>query len=230
MGCKWYLAMTGAEFLRAGSSQPMAWMAGRFSASHAGLDNLPGQLPAGSIFIVDDHVPFADHDPGNIAEDAARAARDCSGILLDFQRQWDATAVVEQIIARAPCPVAVSSLHARDMDCAVFLCPNLNIPLDRAIAPWQGREVWLDVPAQMQVFTVGPEGCQVSALQSPHGDFPHRGHFCRYRIEKSPDAVVFSLYRSPDMLPDILQEAGALGITRAVGLEQEYQKEITLDW
>ena len=200
-------------------------MSARFSVRHRGLDNLPPELSEGSLLILDDHIPFADHDPERIAADAARAAQGCDGILLDFQRKWDAAPVVQAVMDAAPCPVAVSSPYAKDLPCGVFLSPNLNIPLARAIAPWKGREIWLDVPAKMQVFTVDAGGCRVSGFLNPEGEFPFREALYDYRIEKSPDAVVFSLYRCPELLSKVLEQAEALGITKAVGLEQEYKKK-----
>ena len=225
MGCKWYLAMTGAEFLQFDGTYPAAWMSARFSSGHTGLSNLPDGLPEGSLLIIDDFTPFADHDPERIARDAARAAEGCEGILLDFQRQWDSRTVAEAILQHTPCPVAISAQHAEGLPCAVFLSPDLNIPLSRAVQPWQGRELWLDVPVGMQTFQIDAQGCQISPILPAEGSFPESGEFYRYRIEKSPNAVVFSLYRGPEMLTQILEAAASLGITKAVGLEQEYKKK-----
>ena len=261
MGCRWYVAMTGAEFLQftpiqtdakeekgriatpvraparndglSGNPLALAWMACRFSLENPGLGNLPKQLPVGSLLILDDHIPFDGHDVALISKTAAQTAAlwGCDGILLDLQRQWEPQALIHAICRDAPCPVAVTERYAQDAPCAVFLSCDLNIPLRAAVAPWKGRELWLDVAVGMQEFTLSAKGCEVSPILRPQGQVPHEGNHCRYRIKKEPRSVVFSLCRDAQMLPGLLEEAASLGITKSVGLYQElYKKEITLDW
>ena len=59
-----FLAMTGAE-MRNNSVLPdkIAWMACHFSPYGTGLSNLPKNLPAGSLLMVDDITPPHGHDP-----------------------------------------------------------------------------------------------------------------------------------------------------------------------
>ena len=222
MGCEWYLAMTGAEFYKDQGQHKSAWMSCRFSSMGSGLGNLPPSPPA--LLILDDQMPFEDHDPRRIAVQLAQAAQGTEGILLDFQRDWDAVPVIREILQVAPCPVAVTEKYAQGLDCGVFLCPPLNLPLSQGIAPWAGREVWLDIPTGMQVFTVDKGGCRVGDICEPEGDFSRfdPGSHCRYRIEKSEKEIRFSLYRPPEALGDILQEAEKLGVQKAVGLYQDF--------
>lgn len=222
MGCRWYLAMTGAEFFRYSSENAAAWMSCRFSSMGSGLGNLPPSPPA--LLILDDQTPFTDHDPRRIAAQLAQAAQGTEGILLDFQRDWDAVPVIREILQAAPCPVAVTEKYAQGLDCGVFLCPALNLPLAQGITSWADRDIWLDIPTGMQVFTVDKDGCGVGEICEPEGDFSYfdPDSHCRYRIEKSEKEIRFSLYRPPEALGDILQEAETLGIKKAVGLYQDF--------
>lgn len=223
MGCRWYLAMTGAEFLAYSGQAPAAWMSCRFSAMGSGLGNLPQKNPA--LLILDDCTPFDGHDPKRIAAELSQVARNTEGILLDFQRDWDVAPVIREILKAAPCPVAVTEAYADGFDCPVFVCPDLNLPLCEGIKPWAGREIWLDVPVGMQVFTIDETGCRVGDICQPEGEFPlvDEPSHCRYRMKKSEKEIRFSLYRPPEALEGILKEADALGIQKAVGLSGDFR-------
>lgn len=219
MGCKWYLAMTNAEFAAFSGEDAVAWMSCRFSAVHSGLGNLPEVSPA--LVILDDFIPFARHDPRRIARELTDLQPE--GILLDFQRQWNVTPVVDAILSDASCPVAITEPYARQ-DCGVLICPDLNIPLAQAVKPWLGRDVWLDVAVGMQTFTVTEQGCAVSGITEPTGQFPltDAACHCRYRREDGQDHIRFSLYRSPESLGDILKAAEDARIQKAIGLYRDF--------
>lgn len=230
MGIRCYLAMTDQEI--SGCEQMPehpGWMACHFSCYGTGLSNLPRNLPAGSMVILNDRTPIQGHDPKKITQQLCALCEthkpEC--VLLDLQRAGEpqlqklANTLTEQL----PCPVGVSEAYAGDCGGAVFVSPcPLCTPLKKHLAPWEGREVWLDVALQAQVITVDRDGCHpadVPLSQLPEPIFTDEELCCRYHMELLEDRVLFHLRRSKDELSKLLQQADALGVTYAVGLFQQ---------
>lgn len=225
-----YLAMTAAEF-RSAEALPehAAWMACHFSCYGTGLSNLPEQLPAGAMVILNDRTPVFGHDPELIAKQLSEivACSNSGGVLLDFQRpDCPQTAnIVKSIVTALSCPVAVTEAYAEELDCPIFLSPPpLCKPLAEHIIPWKDREIWLEVALDSQTITVTPDGSHFSPSfpadpQEP--SFPEDALFCRYHTDVFEDQAVFTLFRTREMLDTLLQEAERLGVCRAVGLYQE---------
>jgi len=227
MAIPFYLAMTAAEF-SGGNPLPSktAWMSCRFSPGGRGLSNLPASLPPGTLLILDDQTPPDDHDIGLIRQQLTEIIdiNSCSGLLLDFQRpdSPQTTQIVKELLSLS-CPVCVSHLYANDLSCPVFVppCP-LIVPLSEHLAPWDGREIWLEAATDSVVIIVTESGSSLSALPCS-GEFPHndpRLH-CRYRIEALPKEVRFHLHRTREDLDHLLVDAAVQGVQCAVGLWQE---------
>lgn len=218
-----YRAMTAAEFEKNPHfSMPMAWMACHFSPYATGLSNLPRALPVGSLLIVNDRTPIAGHDPAQIARVLDETVRrlDCSGILLDFQH--DGAQTVAAAVAALPCPVAVTPPYAAPLSCGVFLPPPaLCTPLREHLAPWTGREIWLEAALQGATVRVTRDGSRT--LAAPPGACPHTDEVlhCRYGMDVRADHVDFSLQRDASQLDALLDEAVSLGVTHFVGLYQQ---------
>ena len=221
-----YLAMTAAEFsyCTVYPERP-AWMSFQFSPGGRDLSNLPAGLPAGSLLILDDQIPPDGHDKGRIRQQILEYADrfQCSGVLLDFQRPDDPeTAEIAATLLSLPCPVCVSDIYAKDLDCPVFVppCPLIT-PLGTHLAPWDGREIWLEVALDSVIYRVTETGSEVHPFSS---EMPlhlyDEGLSCRYRIDLAADHILFSLQRTRTDLDTLLASA-SLGITKAVGLYQE---------
>lgn len=223
-----YLAMTGAEFYAAAKLPPKAaWMACHFSAYGTGLSNLPDTLPPGAMVILNDRTPIHGHDPDRILQQLGNCVKkhNAACVLLDFQREGcEACASLSRLLAESlNCPVGVSALYGRDLSCPIFLPPApLDTPLAQYLAPWQGREIWLEAALDCAAITVTPHGA-ASSPAFPPAQLPHLEEWlhCRYAIEASESQVRFTLCRTADTLPGLLEEAQALGVTQAVGLYQE---------
>ena len=222
-----HLAMTEAEFDAIPSlPSPIAWMACHFSPYGTGLSNLPSRLPEGSILILNDRTPVFGHSPERIASQLAEVADrlNCSGILLDFQRDGEAqTFAIAKAITALSYPVAVTPGYAKELDCGVFVPPPpLNCSLKNHIAPWQGREIWLEAALEQQRIRVDQSGSHIcpweDTLPCPHTD---EALHCRYRMEVQENHIDFFLQRDEDQLLALLEEAEALGVRRFVGLHQQ---------
>ena len=230
MAISQYLAMTASEIAAASVHPPqIAWMACHFSPYGTGLSNCPERLPPGSLLILNDRTPIHLHDPLRIAcqlNDLAQRLS-CAGILLDFQRPGcEETARLSALLSDTlPFPVAVSSLYARYTGSPVFL-PSLpcHIPLEKHIAPWRGRGIWLELALDCRELLVTAQGCQVRSIPYPEAApafrLDERLH-CRYRPQVTPTEAVFTLLRTREDLADLISQAEQLGITTTVGLYQE---------
>lgn len=233
MDLEQFLAMTGAEF--AGCEKKpakIAWMACHFSPYGTGLSNRPATLPPGSMLIVNDRIPICGHDPARIAAELETMVSEmnCSCVLLDFQRpnEPETAAVVQTVLTQIPCPVGVSHLYAAELTCPVFLPPPpLLTPLAEHLAPWDGRELWLEAALDTTLITVTETGSTLipqpyAPPEQPchHDDDLH----CTYRMTLSPNAATFRLTRTRSDLHDLLTQAAQLHVTRSVGLYQQLKE------
>lgn len=224
-----YLAATAAEFPSCVSRcDHLAWMACHFSPYGTGLTNLPKQLPQDSLLILNDRTPVCGHDPKLICRTLLQITEQfhCRGILLDLQRKENpVAAAIAAEAARLPCPVAVSEYYAKDLSCAVFLCSSpLHKPLPEHIAPWKGREIWLEAALGCCEITVTEKGSVFKTTQLPAREkYPFYDEMlqCSYRTEINDAGILFSLHRGRKELDAQLEEAANLGIALAVGLHQE---------
>lgn len=224
-----YLALTAAEF--DGCSplpEKLAWMACHFSPYGTGLSNCPANLPEGAMLILNDRTPIHGHDPelvlGQLTDLITQ--QKCGCVLLDFQRPGvaETEAMIQHLISSLPCPTAVSDLYAKKLDCAVFLPPvPLDVALWEYIAPWQGREIWLDIaPTALKIsltsegVTYFPTGPIASAKNCHKDDNLH----CHYYIRTEENAD-FTLWRTSEDIKSLLTKAEEMGVTHAVGLYQE---------
>lgn len=221
-----YLAMTGSEMERCEALPPrVAWMACRFSSYDRGLTNRPRNLPAGSVIIVDDQVPVADHDPVKVETQLKALIEEFqpAGILLDFQRPGCEDMVGH--LATLPCPAAVSERYAAGLENPVFLSPG---PLCRPLKElWPGREKWLDVPVGNQAVTLDDKGARVSEWHplEPVEGFYHECLAVRYQIRCRENQAEFTLSRSPRELDAYMAIGKSLGITRFFCLYQEFSEK-----
>jgi len=223
-----YLAMTAAEFRRSTAlpAHP-AWLSCLFSPYSTGLSNLPAQLPADSLLILSDRTPLCGHDPQRVRTQLEEtiASLHCCALLLDFQRPVckDAMQMVNALCT-LPCPVAVSHLYAQEVDGPVFLPPApVDTCIEDHLAPWQGREIWLEAALDSVTIRVTEHGAfrEEKPLGSgPIGRFYDETLRCHYDIALS-DCADFTLNRTADDLRALLLRAETLGVTTAVGLYQE---------
>ena len=227
-----YLAMTAAEIRGSQDFPPnIGYMACHFSPYSTGLSNCPTQLPENAMLILNDRTPIHGHDQDFITDQLAELAEKwkCDSVLLDFQRsEVEALFLLaEKLATSLPCPVGISHLYAQDLNCSVFLPPVMpDTSLAEHLAPWHGRDIWLDISAEAQEITLTEKGAnsiilpQYSAPQASHAD---EALHCHYRIELTETAR-FTLFRTEQDFRDLLTEAAQLGISRAVGLHQELHK------
>ena len=223
-----YLAMTAAEFRDAASLPPRpAWMACHFSHYSRGLSNLPRELPADTMLIVNDITPFRSHDPEVIVRQLAQCVERCrcSSLLLDFQRHHESYPdLIKGLLDALPCPVAVSDTCDQNYSCPVFLkpCPP-HTPLEEYLAPWKGRALWLEAAMSSETICLAETGCCVdtAGVNIAENGFCDIPLHCHYSIEPSSREAAFHLWRTRDDLASLLEEAEQLGVTQAVGLYQE---------
>lgn len=232
MGISRHLAMTAAEMEAVSLPEHwnVAYMACHFSPYTTGLSNVPDALPPGSMLILNDRTPICGHDPERIAQQLQQAldVLQFNSVLLDFQRplQEEIPPLCRHLIASLPCPVGISDLYAEDLDCPVFLPPvQPDQPLREHIAPWQTREIWLDVAPDAICYCVTPTGSTYSPCPIPEATenvFSDAALHCRYRMEIKEEEVFFHIWRDTAQLEQLIEAAQALGITKCIGLYQEF--------
>lgn len=225
-----YLAMTAAEMALCGTlPNKIGYMACHFSPYGTGLSNLPRELPEDSLLILNDRTPIQGHDPQQIVRqlEACIESFSCRGLLLDFQRP-DSGELKElsSILAQAlPCPVGVSEPCGKELTCPVFLppCPP-DTRLQAHLAPWEGREIWLELGTEETILTLTEAGCSASTFpESSDSAFRHREEnlHIHYEIQEYRDRICFHLQRTREDLLALIQEAESLGVTLCTGLYQQ---------
>ena len=227
-----YLAMNASEMTISPMPDHPAWMACHFSPSSQGISNIPASLPSGSMLILNDRNPCQGHSADLVAAqiDEAATRLGCESVLLDFQRPGniESAAIAEAIVRTLSIPVAVSDCYAAALPCPVFLGPSpLHLPLCEHIAPWQGREIWLEAALCQESITVTREGTAFAPYFPPEhldGGFYDDPLCCHYHTRIFHDHIKFVLFDTPESLHQKLELAQTLGVTRAVGLYQELGK------
>lgn len=230
MALPMFLAMTAAEM---SGSAPLpgqiAWLSCHFSPYTQGVTNLPDSLPPGSMLILDDRSPCQGHSGSLVAGQLAEAVRQlgCESLLLDFQRpdNPETEAVLQKILAEAPCPVAVSEAYAADLPCPVFLSPApLHVPLETHLATWAGREIWLEAALCQERIILTESGVQFIPqfpAEPMEGGFFDEVLCCHYKTEVWDNEIRFHLFDTRESLEVKLKKARSLGVSRAAGLYQE---------
>lgn len=223
---EFYFAMTPGEMANA-VPRKKAYMACHFSPWGPGLSNGPRALPQGSMLILDDSTPAAGHDPETVLRELGALAEEfrAEAVLLDFQRTENPlqAEIAEALAEGLPCPVGIPPDYAKHGKAAVFLPPP---PPDTALpdylAPWQGREIWLEAGLTAEILTLTEQGCrrEEAGEHFPEG-FADQALCCHYKITEIPEGFRFHLWRTPEDLKAMLRKAGELGVTRSVGLYQE---------
>lgn len=223
-----YLALTAAEFAKVTAPpEKIAWMACHFSCYGTGLSNFPRALPPGCLIILNDRTPPYKHDPQRILAQLLELteAFQPDGFLLDFQRGGlEINKHTAQVLTRGlPCPVGVTAEYAADLDCPVFLDPPpLHMALSDYLAPWTGREIWLEAALETRTYTVTGSGCELKDQQNaplPQPVFSEPAAFSQYHIQVSEAAVTFTLQRTKENLDALCSQADS--ISRMVGLYQQ---------
>lgn len=230
-----YLAMTAAEIACAETlPEKIAWMACHFSCYGTGLSNGPRQLPQGSVLILNDRTPISGHDPQRIAEQLTQLAEDfsCSGVLLDFQRPEvsETARLCAHLVNALPCPVGVTESYAKELDCPVFLSPlPPGVALEAHIKPWAGRELWLEIAVETRAAVITEKGCQWQTADHSDSEsvwFEEPALHCRYCWHTDERQAVFTLQRTAQHIPSLLEEAQARGVTCACGLYQQLKDRL----
>ena len=226
-----YMAMTAAEFFTCTNLPThIGWLACHFSSSGPGLSNIPKVLPPDSLLMIDDSTPFECHQSDLILEQVQEliVTMKISAVILDFQRSGNPAVkeLVSFLQTNLPCPVAAPPLYASE-DFPVFLppCP-LNLPLEKHLAPFNGRAIWLDATPLALEITVTEQG---SAYQTLPGHAPdHMRHWdstlrCNYSITADTNRIIFTLGRDDRAFQKWLEKAEELGVSGVVGLYQEWK-------
>lgn len=225
-----YLAMTGAELAAAARiPERAAWMACHFSPYGTGLSNLPVQLPGGTVLMLNDRTPISGHDPRRIAQQLGTVLEkwNCPALVLDFQRENnpETQALTSWLVQAYPELTVVSLPYAYGLDCPVFLppCPP-DQPLEDFLAPWKDRKIWLELSLERQEIILTAQGAQTIPCSLPEslpaGQAEPRLH-CHYTVQLTDDQAVFTLWRTPEDLAQLLAQAETLGVLGAMSLYQQ---------
>lgn len=231
MAFEHFLAMTWAEIEEA-STLPasLAWMACRFSQDGPGLCDLPEALPAGSLLMLNDQLPFRDNDPQAILEQLRGTLErfSCRGLVVDFQRPEEAAQarLAELLYRRLPCPVCVTPEYAPS-GCPVLLPPIAAYEApETVLAPWNGREIWLETGLARAQIQLTPQGAAYSDWQGRTSlPFYDARLCCHYGIRIDQEQVRFFLARQAEDQKRLLKRLEGLGVHLGIGLYQEFSAQ-----
>ena len=221
-----YLALTGAEFrLLPRKPAHLAWMGIRFTESGT-LVGFPEVFPAGGILTVNDSSPLPEKCPPEAIKTLQQWVERFrpSAVLMDMQRSGAAPEVMKALSKGLPCPVAVSAPYAHVLSGPVLLPPvPLYRDLEKFLAPWADREIWLEISPLGQIVRLTKKGREICfAPVSPvQKEFP--GPCSRYTIRKGPDSIEFRFWRTKEDTAALFATAEKHGVTKLFGLYLEYR-------
>jgi len=219
MAIRRYLAMTAEEIARAPSLPEGA--AGMYCPFSQGA----GASLSTDVLVLTDHTPADSRAASAVIHQILTGHWEA--VLLDFQRPGnpEALSFAKALLQALPCPTVVSTHYAGELNCPVFLPPlPLCERLREYIAPWNGREIWLDIGTEGLLVTLTKEGAFEKPLPHFPGTEKHHadtGLHCHYSVSVSEDKAEFILWRTREDLEALLQEAEQCGVKAAVGLYQE---------
>lgn len=224
-----FLAMNASEMTVSSLPDHCAWMACHFSSCGEGISNLPASLPPGSILILNDRIPCQGHSADLIASQISEATSrfECESVLLDFQRPEnpETELVVQAILSSLSCPVCVSEPYGKMHPCPVLLAPApLHIPMEEYLAPWEGREIWLEAALCQQAITITKDGTDFASCipsERYENGFFDETLCCQYFTQIEEKQIQFTLFDTMASLEKKLENARKLGVNRAIGLWQE---------
>ena len=133
--------------------------------------------------------------------------------------------MAEEIQSRILCPTAVTAPYAANSNSILFLPPiPPELSAKEWFSPYAGREIWLEVENTGEELTLTKQGCTRQPLFQPlQGQiFADKQSLCHYTIRTEPDRAVFFMNRTPEDLQSLLSECEKLGVTKAIGLYQEF--------
>ena len=226
-----YMAMTAAEFSTCTNLPAhIGWLACHFSPSGPGLSNIPKALPPDSLLIIDDSSPFECHQSDFILEQVQEliATMKISAVILDFQRSGNPAVkeLVSFLQTNLSCPVAAPPQYTSE-NFPVFLSPcPLNLPLEKHLAPFKERTIWLDATPCPLEITITEQGSAYHTLPNNAPDYMHHWDSalrCNYNIMVDANRIVFILGRNDYAFQKWLDKAEELGVSGVVGLYQEWK-------
>ena len=230
MAIRRFLGVTEAEMeANWDPSEPVAWMGCHFSPESGLFCGFPQILPPGSVLTLQDSTPILGCHTGTVCVQLSRAVSQlsCSALLLDFQRPptSESADLAAALTDALPCPVILPPSLAQGLDAPVFLPPlPPDQPLGEYLAPWAGREVWLELAADGLELTLTSRGAARKPLPfAPTLPASHRDGklHCHYCIQPGREEVRFTLWRTREDMLSLAEEAETLGVTACVGLWQE---------
>lgn len=224
-----FLAMAAPELAGCGKlPDHTAWLACHFSPSGSALSNIPAALPAESLLILDDSIPFHQHHPQAILQQLENTISklQIQGIVLDFQRSvtLELRDLTQLLQNRLACPVAAPPAYSNTTS-PLFLPPvPLHQTPQKYLSPYHDREIWLETALDTSFVHIHMNGCHIEP--EPHGttyELPRQSphFFAHYRVSCHPEKVVLQLQRTRQDLAQLSEEVSHLGVTRLIGLWQE---------
>ena len=226
MVCPLYLCMTPGEFQTANTLPAYpGWMSCRFSPYGKGLSNLPKEFPTKMMLMVDDLYPANGHDPLQIAQELLGIADRIDCILLDFQRpDVPLTKEIVDAITRAlPCPIGISQHYALPGHPVLIPPVPEDMPFTQYFNKWQSRELWLEVTTAPLCLEISENGCcEAEALNFDRPEYFCRELHCHYKILQKDDRFLFLFRRKPEDINAFCELVSPFGVTRAIGLRQEF--------
>lgn len=224
-----YLAFTGAELeAMLNHKGKTAWMGCHLSAYGSGITPPPAALKHCDLLVLTDETPPDGHDPKRVAGEfwAQAQALGCERILLDFQRPptEESHRIIHQVMKNVTVPVGVTPSYAAQLDCPIFLPPPpLWTPLQEALSPWAGREIWLEIAPEDGCVTLTKDGSTYTPCEAKKAyTFSDPGLCLSYCTEVSFDRATVYLHRDISNIAKWLEHAFSLGIRTAIGLYQQF--------
>lgn len=188
-------------------------------------NGMPEFLPPECLPVLTDRTPFSKEKSIQLIDRLSSIASGCHAVLLDFQRneQTGLAEFVQELGAALSCPIAAPPEYAGPAG-PVFLPPiPPDVMPEEALAPWQGRQIWLDLAPSALKLTLTAGGCSsTETSETGTGGFRDRVLLCHYRAETIlKDRVQFALWRTGEDLSALTARLPELGVCGCVGLYPE---------
>lgn len=226
MGIGPYHLMSPGEIHKFSPSAPVAVLlcCAPFSP---GLLIGPSRLPKGSVAVFTDRVTPTFHQSGRIAGELKALMKTLHSPALILDWTGELSPWLEELLKQLCGVQLVLPPHLAGKEDSAVLVPSVvEKSLEDLLAPWNGRQIWLDMVSSAAQLTLTRNGCEVVPWQASirEGDLYDETLCCQYRVETAQEEARFYLYETQQTRMKKLEKARSLGVAGAIGLWKDFKK------
>lgn len=229
MEIPWFPAITQEEIQTLSTLPPhYAWMSCHFDPIGNGISNLPKSLPPDSILILNDQIPYNEHNTEIMIQQLEECIQNWQlhGVLLDLERpvSEELKEIISIMVSSLPCPIACGkNLEIEKLLSVVEMPPLLENPREYF---QRKKGAWLELRKQKETYSIDKNGCRLQSGEELYGEISEglkdTALCVNYRFTVNSENAGLGIWRDRHDRKKIIKYAIESGIDTIIGLYQEF--------